>query len=231
MKIVRKVIYWLLILCLPVLIITSNIGWGVTSMWIYDYDLNKYPISQITGIESGELRKVYRHLIDFYNLKVDSPQVTVSKGGKDIDIFNERELVHLEDIKDLIQLDYTVQRIVLIIVVIGVIVLLFLLKEKWRTLIKGLLWGSIITFGIMIALVLWAAFGFEQLFLLFHLVSFSNAFWILDPTKDYLIMLFPGQFFFDAALFGFIAVIVQSLLIGIAAFIILRVSRRTVVLP
>ncbi len=231
MKIIRKLIYWLLILCIPVLIITSNIGWGVTSMWIYDYDLNKYPIVQVTGINHDELRNVYQHLIDFYNLKVDSPQVTVSRGGEMIDIFSEKELIHLEDIKNLIQLDYMVQRIALIIMVVGVIVLLFLLKEKWRVLIKGLIWGSIITFGIMIALVLWAAFGFEQLFLLFHFISFSNEFWILDPAKDYLIMLFPEQFFFDAALFGFIAVIIQSILIGIAAYITLKVSRRSIVMP
>jgi len=171
MKIIRNIVYWLLILCLPILIITTNIALGVTSMGIYDYGLNKYPITQVTGIDYDELRKVYRHLTDFYNLKVDSPQVTVSKGGEKIDIFNERELIHLEDIKDLIQLDYTVQRTALIVLVIGAIVLFLLLKERWQLLIKAFFWGSVLTLGIMIALILWSLFGFEQLFLLFSFVQ------------------------------------------------------------
>jgi uncharacterized membrane protein len=33
----------------------------------------------------------------------------------------------------------------------------------------------------------------------FHLISFANDFWLLDPTKDYLIMLFPQGFWSDAA--------------------------------
>ena len=76
--------------------------------------------------------------------------------------------------------------------------------------------------GLMIALALWALFGFERFFLIFHLVSFSNEYWMLDPARDYLIRLFPGGFFYDAALFGFGAIMLEALLIGGIAFGILR---------
>lgn len=66
----------------------------------------------------------------------------------------------------------------------------------------------------MIFLAFWAMFGFDRLFILFHEVSFSNEYWILDPTRDYLIMLFPGGFFYDAALLGFGAVILEALILG-----------------
>ena len=42
---------------------------------------------------------------------------------------------------------------------------------------------------------------FSSLFLQFHLISFTNELWILDPARDYLIRLFPHGFWFDAALF------------------------------
>ena len=42
-----------------------------------------------------------------------------------------------------------------------------------------------------------AIIGFDRLFLFFHLVSFSNELWILDPRHDYLIAMFPQGFFFD----------------------------------
>ena len=42
---------------------------------------------------------------------------------------------------------------------------------------------------------------FEAFFTRFHLLSFANDFWLLDPATDYLIMLFPGGFWQDAMIF------------------------------
>jgi len=81
------------------------------------------------------------------------------------------------------------------------------------------------TFGLMIFLALGTLFGFEQLFVLFHLLSFTNEFWILDPRKDYLIMLFPGGFFYDVALLSFGAVIAESLILGGIVCCVLRCQR------
>jgi len=201
---------------------TANIRWGVSEIRLYEYGFDKYQISQATGIDELELRRIAQHLIDYFNLKVDSAQVTVVKGGEEFDVFNERELVHLQDVRTLIQLDYWLQGGALSVVLICALVLLLWLKDKWRILVKGVLWGSLATLGLVLLLAFWAVFGFDQLFLLFHLVSFSNEFWVLDPAKDYLIMLFPGGFFYDAALFGFGAVILQALVAGALAFGVLR---------
>jgi len=224
MKITRTAVYWLFICCLPLLIITSNIRWGVSEIKLYEYGFDKYHISQKTGIDEVELRIAAQHLIDYFNLNADSVQVAVVKEGEEFKLFNEREIVHLQDVRDLIQLDYWVQRGVLTFMVICGLVLLLWLKCSWRKLVKGLFWGSLATLGLVVVLALWAIFGFEQLFLLFHLVSFSNEFWILDPAKDYLIMLFPGGFFYDAALFGFGAVVLEALLICGTAFGILKAT-------
>jgi len=53
----------------------------------------------------------------------------------------------------------------------------------------------------MLALGLGMLLNFDRLFLQFHLISFANELWLLDPTKDYLIMLFPRGFWYDAAIF------------------------------
>ena len=83
-----------------------------------------------------------------------------------------------------------------------------------------------VTLSIMAFLALWALVGFDRLFILFHELSFSNEFWILDPSRDYLIMLFPGGFFYDAALLCFGAVILEALLVGGVSFGVLRVTKR-----
>lgn len=225
MKIGKAITCWLLICCIPLFLIASNIRWGVNELRVYEYGVDTYEISRVTGIAKPELMKVHQRLIDYYNSKVESPQVIVLRAGEKINVFSEKELVHLRDVKGLIQLDYTAQIVTLVLMIICVLVLLLWLRDTWRTVVRGVWWGSVATFGLMIFLALWALFGFEQLFVLFHLLSFTNEFWILDPSKDYLIMLFPGGFFYDVALLGFASVIVESLIMGAIAGGVLRYRR------
>jgi integral membrane protein (TIGR01906 family) len=208
--------------CLPVLFLTSTICWEVNALRLYEYGFDKYEISQDTGIDKIQLSNVAQHLIDYFNLKADSVQITVVRGDKEFDLFNERELIHLEDVRGLIQLDYWVQRGAFILMVMCAMALFFGFRAGWRILVRGLFWGSCITIGLMFILALWAFFGFERFFILFHLVSFANEYWMLDPARDYLIRLFPQGFFYDATLFGFGAIMLEALLVGGIAFVVLR---------
>ena len=222
MKIIQNITYWLFVCCLPVLLITSTICWEVNELRLYEYGFGKYEISQDTGIDRIQLKSVAQHLIDYFSLRADTVQITVVKGDEAFNLFNERELIHLEDVRSLIQLDYWVKRGAFLLMVICALALLFGLRAGWRILVKGLFWGSCITMGLMVILALWAFFGFERLFILFHWVSFANEYWMLDPARDYLIRLFPEGFFYDATLFGFGAIMLEALLVGGIAFGILR---------
>ena len=62
------------------------------------------------------------------------------------------------------------------------------------------LWGGLLTLGLLIVVGLFALVGFDSLFLKFHQLSFSNDFWQLDPRRDYLIIMFPQGFWFDATM-------------------------------
>jgi integral membrane protein (TIGR01906 family) len=205
-----------------VLLITSTICWEVNELRLYEYGFDKYEISKVTGIDRIQLRSTAQHLIDYFNLRADTVQITVVKRDAEFDLFNEREMVHLEDVRSLIQLDYWVRRGALFLLIVCVLALFFGFRVKWRILVKGLYWGGLITVGLMVVLALWAFFDFEQFFILFHLASFRNEYWMLDPARDYLIRLFPEGFFYDAALFGFGAIMLESLLIGGVSFGVLR---------
>jgi integral membrane protein (TIGR01906 family) len=87
--------------------------------------------------------------------------------------------------------------------------------------------GSGITLALTLALGLGAFLNFNQLFLQFHLISFANEFWLLDPTKDYLIMLFPQGFWYDAALFcGGITTGLAVILGGVAGVYLRRTRQQ-----
>jgi len=222
MKIIKVIAYWLVICCLPLLLISSTIRWGVNNLQLYEYGVDKYDIDNVTGLDKPELLKVYQQLIDYYNSRTESPQVEVSRSGEMFNIFSEKELIHLGDVKGLMTLDYLIQWITFLVLVMSGLLLVLKDREKWQKLARSMFWGSVATIALMGFLGVWSLIGFENLYILFHLVSFSNELWILDPSRDYLIMLFPGGFFYDVALYGCAAIIIESIVIGGIAFAVFR---------
>ena len=202
LKILVIVAKWLFILCLPILLLTVSIGWGVNSQWLYRYGFEKYDVSQTTGIAEVELEKAATGLISYFNSGGANISLTVIKDSEPFELFNQREVTHLRDVKGLIRLDYWVLLGTLIYVLSYAGVSLFWRRRRyWRRLGWGVVSGGGITLALMLAMGLGTLFGFDQLFLQFHLISFTNELWQLDPAKDYLIMLFPRGFWYDAAIF------------------------------
>lgn len=207
------------------MLVTTTLRWEVSAIRLYEYGFDTYNISEVTGIEKSGLLKAAHQLIDYFNARATTPQVTVQRNGEDFDIFNERELAHLSDVKELIRLDAYVQMIALAVLIVCAAVLMALSYKRWRTIVKSLFFGSVLTLVLAAILALWALFGFDQLFILFHKLSFTNMLWILDPSTDYLIMMFPGEFFYDATLLAFGTVIAGAIVLGLICFILLRIKR------
>ncbi len=189
-------------LCLPVLLLSASIGWAVNSLWLYNYGFQKYGVSQTTGLTQSELEKAATGLISYFNSGDEHISLIAIKDGKPFELFNQREVIHLRDVKGLVWLDYWLLLGTLIYVLAYAGVYLLWQKGKYRQrLVWGVIGGSGITLILVLALGVGALLNFDQLFLQFHLISFTNELWQLDPTRDYLIMLFPQGFWFDTAIF------------------------------
>jgi len=202
-------------LCLPILLLTASIGWAVNSQWLYKYSFEKYNVSQTTGIAEVELEKAATGLISYFNWGDEHISLTVIKDGEPFELFNQREVVHLRDVKGLIRLDYCVLLGTLIYTLSYAGVSLFWRRKRyWRRLGWGVVGGSGITLASMLALGLGTLLNFDQLFYQFHLFSFTNELWQLDPARDYLIMLFPGGFWYDAAIFCTLATAGPAIILG-----------------
>jgi len=228
MKILGIIAKWLFILCLPILLLTASISWTANSLWLYKTGFEKYGVSQTTGLSESELEKAARGLISYFNSDDEYISLTVMKDGKPFELFNEREVIHLKDVKGLIRLDYRLLWGTLIYVLAYAGVSLFRRKKRyWRQLAWSVVWGSSIALGLTLALGIGALFNFEQLFLQFHFISFANEFWLLDPTRDYLIRLFPEGSFYDMALFfGSVNIGLAVVLGGVAGGYLIKIRRR-----
>jgi len=229
-KILATITKWLFILTLPALIITATIRIEFGSLWLYQDGFEKYNVSQTTGLSETELEKAARGVINYYfHSDEEYINLIVPKDGEPFELFNEREVAHLKDVKALVQLNsHLLMGTAIYIGVYAGICLFWRRKRYWRNLARATVTGSSITLGMIVALGVGSMVGsFDRLFLQFHFLAFTNELWMLDPARDYLIMLFPEGFWFDVAmLFGQITAGVAGTLLGVSAWYLRRARKQ-----
>lgn len=211
----------LLVLSIPVLIVCSTVCIYSKSVSLYKAGFEKYNISRVTGISNVQLEQIARQLVDYFNSKSSTPQVIVNINGNQQLVYSEKELLHLKDVREIIRI-FSILQITAILIFVSVAILLYS-TFGFRRLLQGIQIGAIIAGTVTAVLVVWALLDFNGLFLLFHFVSFSNDLWILDPANDYLIMMFPEIFFNHAAILIVLTILIESIVIGIAAYLIYKV--------
>jgi integral membrane protein (TIGR01906 family) len=214
----------LLVLCIPVLIISTTVRVYSHSADLYKAGFNKYHISQRTGISNVQLGEVAKQMVEYFGGKSSTPQLMVTKHGEQSPLYNEKELVHLEDVRYIVQI-FTILQVASILLFLVLAVCIYFSSGLPRIL-TGIQIGSVVTAVLTGILIIWALIDFNSLFLLFHYISFTNDLWILDPSKDYLIMMFPEGFFNDAAMLIVSTIIGEAAIIWLAAFFIKRASVR-----
>ncbi len=214
----------LFVVCVPPLLLITSLLATAGSTSLYEYGFDKYGVAQKLGLQRGELQRAGRELIGYFGSGEDDVHIRVQAGGREFDLFNEREVIHLRDVKGLIVLGHWV-RGALLAYVLGFAVVGLILRRRLflPELGRALAGGGALTLGLMAALGLGTLFGFDRLFLAFHLVSFDNMLWVLNPATDRLIVMFPqGFFFLSALLMAGVAVALALVVGGVGAAIMVR---------
>jgi integral membrane protein (TIGR01906 family) len=222
----KTLAFWLFIICLPVLMLATSVRIAANSSELYRYGFNKYHISQVTGLAQEELEKVIGGLISYFRSGQENVNITVIKDGQPFTLFNEREVAHLRDVKGLFRLVYWLLLGTFIYAMVYVALCHTLWHER-RRVAWGLIGGSGLTVVLLLVLGLMIRINFNWFFHQFHLISFANDLWLLDPATDYLIMLFPEGFWYDAALLCALGTAVLALIVGIAGW--WRLKRETAI--
>lgn len=230
MKIAANIARWLFILCLPPLLMSASIAIEFNSLRLYTDGFEKYNVSQTTGLSQTELEKAAAGLISYFNSDEEYIDLTVTKNGEPFELFNKREIGHLKDVKALIQMDYHL--LLGTAIYVGIYAGIFFSRKKrpdLRKLARGTVIGSGIALGLIIALGIAAVFlNFDQLFLQFHFLAFTNDLWLLNPATDYLIMLFPEGFWLDVGIrFGIMITGAAATLFGISLVYLRRIREKT----
>ncbi|HEY33438.1 MAG TPA: DUF1461 domain-containing protein [Dehalococcoidia bacterium] len=199
MKILGVTARWLFVLCLPFLLLTGSIWWWANSHWLYTSGFERYDVSQNTGLSEVELERIATELIDYFNSPEEYVNITANKDGQSFELFTEEEIIHFCDVKGLFRLDfYVLLGTGIFVVGYAAVSLLWRRPQYWRGLAWATLVGGGITLVLMLALGVGTLLDFDQLFLKFHLLSFSNEFW---STEGYMVLLFPHDFWYNTAIY------------------------------
>ena len=126
-------------------------------------------------------------------------------------LFNERELSHMQDVKNVVQ---WALRTWLVVTAILILLGFWAWNGGWRMgFLRGLRRGGWLMLGLTAVIGLFASLAFWQFFELFHALFFKGDSWLFEYS-DTLIRLFPLQFWEDV--FIWVALIVVGGAVGLA---------------
>ena len=216
-----KISETLFVLAIPLLILSASVVWAVNDKGLYQQGFDDYSISQRTGISQVDLREVGAEFRRYFNSSEEPFSVRAKVYGVEQDLFTSREVTHMRDVKALIQKVYLVMQVAGAFLVAGIIGGIIWHRSSSPDKLAMLFhWGGWLTLALVMGVGLLALTGFDALFLKFHQLSFSNDFWQLDPRTDYLIILFPQGFWFDATLRVALTAVTAALgLIGVSGVV------------
>ena len=192
---------FLFIFAVPLFLVTASVAWAFNDPGVYNRGFQKYRISLTSGIAEEDLRQVGGQIRHYFNSTDEPLLVNTQVYGEDRELFNQREVQHMRDVKRLVWWVYAAA------IVSGIYLLA---ATAWgaavyqRGFLDILAQRVIRGVALMVVLVVFvgvfALAGFDTLFLRFHQLAFANDLWQLNPRRDYLLIIFPQGFWFDATM-------------------------------
>ena len=134
--IVRLII---IVTAVPLILITTNVRCVVNWPVLYSYGFEKYDIDEVTGIESDQLQAAGEQIRSYFGDDSEFITVKVKRYGEVIpNIYSDREVLHMKDVKNLLGLVYFLQIIAVVVVAIGIL-MGFATKER-ASLARSIRW-------------------------------------------------------------------------------------------
>ena len=178
-------------------ILLSVIDYSCFRKEFYRKELERNNTASVTGMSAeGVLESTYV-LLDYLRDERQDIVVVETVNGTDREVFNERETLHMIDVKDLYLKAVTARNLFAAAGLILVAAAMYRSGPKRLLLKQGLRNGSVFMLGIVAFIAVWAMVDFHGFWTNFHLLFFDNDLWLLDPRTSIMINLLPGNLFFD----------------------------------
>lgn len=211
-KILHGFLAILLVISLSLMFLMISIERNAYNVNYFTKSYDNYNIENITSKSTEQLNIITVDLIKYLK----------GIGGNELleAHFNEREILHMEDVQYLFHLERTVKHISTVISFL--IILYFIKKKEILTLAKTFFYGLFSNYILLALLGILLLLDFNKYFTYFHLIFFTNDLWILDPMTDLMIQMLPEEFFFCMAKNIGLSFFLYLAIIQVIGFLILR---------
>ncbi|SHE73243.1 integral membrane protein TIGR01906 [Thermoanaerobacter uzonensis DSM 18761] len=197
---VRKIIHTFLssgmVVSLFLAVFLTSLQYVAFNGDFYKEEYKKNNVMSVTGMNIDELMKVTKIMQKYLMDKEETLDVMAKINGSMQRMFNDRELAHMKDVKNLFQMSFLTRNISIIVFIL--IFTYFLFTKSFYKAFNYLLKGTIFIIIFLLVFVLAVTLNFDNWFTGFHLVFFDNDLWQLNAETDRLIQMFPLEFFQDA---------------------------------
>ncbi len=183
-----------------ILLITS-IQWNCFDRGFYEREYESMNTAASLHMSHEDLMKATETLLDYLEDTRDDVSVTIDVYELPREAFNERESLHMVDVKALYQFALHV-RVLAIIVLVASFAWMWADQKKtmWKFLSIAFVQCAVSFLCLLAFLGMWAAIDFTSLWESFHHLFFRNDLWLLNPRTDLMINMFPEDFFFHMVL-------------------------------
>lgn len=189
----------------------------------YEYEYQKGAQAEKIGMSEEGLMDATVTLLDYLKDRRDDIVVKTEVHQTEREVYNEREKLHMVDVKQLYQNACTARNLFLLIAAGLFCFLYFTYKVSFlHDLYLG--WKDALLLMILFVsfIAIWCIADFNGFWMQFHYIFFDNDLFLLDPNTSIMINMFPESFFFDIVA-GIILIFV--LVIGICTFTLRHFSK------
>lgn len=199
---------------LPILItlfiISASAVFTLNFRPLYYHDISSLNIEETSGYSENVIRENYDALIDYNSV--------FHRGSLDLSLPMSREgRIHFQDVKRI----FDVLQILCVLSLIGSLILgIRAWKQGYRGFLKS---AAVLSVFLPVIAGMLIAFNWDNAFILFHELMFSNDYWLFDERTDPVINILPDEFFLHCALLIILLILSASLIMGL---IYLRQKKR-----
>lgn len=183
-----------------VLLITSFEIVAYADMDYYQEEYEKYEVEETLNMEMEDIMYVTEEMMDYLRGNRDNLIIETTVRGEVQEFFNETEISHMEDVRELF-VGGLHGRIGCLILIAIIFLVLILTKRNWQYIMPRAFQYTTIGVGI-IAGILGGLFAtdFYKYFEIFHQIFFEGDTWLFDPNTSLMINMLPEGLFYDMTL-------------------------------
>jgi len=224
---IKRVISISSVIFVPIFLLSATLTWAINHPFLYDRGFDKFQVAERSGITEADLRIIGKELRTYFNSSSEPLEIRTHIKSTEIILFNSQEIAHMFDVKRLIWGVYATLLLTTILLA-AAITIGFLRKGRavGIPIYKWLFAGSTLTVAMISCIGLLCLTAFDAIFLIFHRISFTNDLWRLNPSTDYLIKLFPRDFWFESTIVVAVIVITMAAFISVISGLTLLIQSR-----